>query len=383
MPAFGTSIDPVRTSQQLEVNTPAGFMTEPPGDLWWVGLHSWWGLKVPPSVTRATAIIVNPLVRMPWILDTTDGSQLAPGDPGYPSWLRDPMLLNGSSGGPNRGVFPMLDRIDRFDLWARWIRDALWQGAGILAFEPDSVGQPLAGTVQVLDPTRLYRSTDQAAEHRWALLGKDGQPHPVDDAGMIVGLGVRLVVLRHSLPGGVFGRHRAELELANRIRQYAADSFNSGVPSGVLSTDQPITQTQSDQTREEWESTQRRRRVAVLGNGAKYQQVIMSPVDAELVAMTRLSNEQVAHMFELPAWQLDASTNSGTYSTGAWWRQDLVDGPLASWSARIEETIAAVLPWDWSMTIDFTKYTKPTGDPAPASTQQTPPTTPTTPAQEG
>jgi hypothetical protein len=269
------------------------------------------------------------------------------------------MLLNGTSGGPNRGVFDMLDRIDRFDLWARWIRDALWLGLGLLAYELDSAGQPLAGTVHVIDPTRLYRSDTAGAEHPWAIMDKYGAPHVVDERGMVAGTNLRLSPLRHSLPGGVFGRHRAELELAVKIRQYAADTFDNGVPSGVLGTEQPVTQEQADTVRTEWETTQKRRRVAVLGNGAKYQQVVMSPLDAEIVAMTRLSNEQVAHMFELPAWQLDASTNTSTYTNALDWRQDLVDGPLASWSARIEETLGALLPWNWTLGIDFTKYTKP------------------------
>lgn len=363
MSAFGTPIVPVRTSQRIEINTLDGFMTEPPGDLWWLGLHSQWQQQVPTSVTRATAIIVNPLVRMPWQLHTSDGRTLQPEDDGYPAWLRDPMLLNGTSGGPNAGRFPVLDRVDRFDFWARWIRDALWHGTGVLGFIPDSAGQPLAGSLMLLDPSRLYRGNDR--DNPWALWYQGSYRLIDSNTGMVEDLGFRVAVLRHSLPGGVFGRHRTQLELASRLTTYAADTFDTGVPSGVLTTDQPITQSQASQTREEWETTQKRRRVAVLGNGAKYQQVVISPVDAELVAMARLSNEQVAHMFELPAWCLDASTNSMTYTNAQDNRQEMVDGPLASWSARTEETISALMSWDTTMSIDFTKYTKPMTEGAP------------------
>ena len=62
----------------------------------------------------------------------------------------------------------------------------------------------------------------------------------------------------------------------------------------------PLTQDQADVTREEWEARQWRRRIAVLGNGVKYQQVTMSPVDAAVGQMMMLSNTQVAHMLELP-----------------------------------------------------------------------------------
>jgi hypothetical protein len=360
VPAFGTVTVPVRSSAPIELNSPDGFMTEPPGDLWWLGLNSTWQSKIPPSVTRATAIIVNPLVRMPWVVRTSTGDELNPRDPGYPIWLQDPMMLNGSSGGPYGGVFPMLDRIDRFDLWARWIRDALWFGVGLIAFIPDSAGQPRAGTVQVVDPTRLFRSDDG-----WALAGRTGII-PIDDSGMIGDTGQRVVPLRHSLPTGVFGRHEASLELANNINTYAVDTFNTGVPSGVLTTDQPINQTQANTARDEWELTQQRRRIAVLGNGARYQQVTLSPLDAALGDMATLSNVQVAHMFEMAAWLLDSAPPSTTYTNAGDWRQDLVDGPLSSWSARIEETIGAVMPWGSSMTIDFTDYTTATTQPQEA-----------------
>lgn len=361
MPTFGTTERPVRNPGEwpIEVNRPGGFMLDPPdGQRWWVGLSEWWHQSAPPAVTRATAILTNPLVRLPWVIETKD-RQIMPTDPDYPAWLTDPMLLNGSTGGPNHGRLHMLDRIDRFDFWAAWVRDACWLGIGVLKFEPDSNEQPKAGSLQRIDPSRLTRNEDH-----WALATRDGI-QPINDQGRISATDegrpeTQIVLLRHSLPGGVFGRHRAQLRLAERITGYANETFETGVPSGVLSTEQPINQMQADQTREEWESTQRRRRVAVIGNGAKYSPVLISPVDAELVAMARLSNEQVAHMFELPAWCLDASTNSMTYANATDNRQDLVDGPMASWSARIEETLGALLPWGQRLKIDFTAYTTPT-----------------------
>ena len=46
-----------------------------------------------------------------------------------------------------------------------------------------------------------------------------------------------------------------------------------------------------------------------------------------------------------------------TYANISEKRQDRVDGPLSSWSARIEETISALMPWGTVMRIDFTEYT--------------------------
>lgn len=354
MPAFGSVTFPVRNHPDypIDVNRPDGFMTEPSsmGELWWLGMHEWWTASLPPGLTRGTSLLVNPLVRMPWVITTADGGQLRPGDQGYPVWLTDPMLLNGSTGGPNSGTFAMLDRSDRFSTFARWITSALWTGVGILAFTPDSTGQPRAGTVQVVASHRLYRGSDG-----WALATNGGGLEPVDEDGMVAGQ--RLVTIRHSLPGGVLGWHRGLLRMSERQQAYAANVYDVSVPSGVLSTDQPLNQAQADQARTEFTTRQATRSVAVLGNGTKYTQVVASPVDTELVAMSRLSNEQLAHALELPAWYLDAAQSSMTYTNAQDWRRDLVDGPLASWAARLEETVSALMPWGWRMSVDFTAYT--------------------------
>lgn len=357
MPAFGTIDRPVRNlpTNPIEINNPDGFMTDPAafGDLWWISIRDSWQRSVPPAVTRATSVLVNPLCRMPWRVVRPDGSVIEPGSPGYPAWLTDPQLLNGSTGGPNAGRFAALDRTDRFDFWARLVTDALWFGVGALAFEPDSAGQPTAGTMQILQPGQVYRGSEG-----WAISTRSGTVEPIDDDGMV--LGQRILLLRHSLPGGVFGWHRRSLALSNRIGTYAEETLDSAVPSGVLSTDMPVDQKQADAARVEWRTRQSTRSVAVLGNGTKYVPVTWSPEEAEIVGLSRLSNEALAHAFELPAWYLDASQDSGTYSNSLQWRQDLVDGPLASWDARLSETLGSLFPWGTSLDIDFTRYTKPT-----------------------
>ena len=358
MPAFGTQNIPVRTSVPIEINAPENFLlAETFGDEWWLGLHSWWDQMVPSSVTKAESVLINPLVRMPWTIIDPDGNETRPDDPGYPAWLTDPMLLNGSSGGSNTGAFDHLDRIDRFDFWGRWVRDAMRYGFGVVRYGTRSDRrEPLAGTLKALPPICLYRGEDG-----WAI-ETDGRIQAIDFDGFIEGTSQRILLLRHSLPGGVFGRHRQELQLAQRARMYSAEALDSNTPSGVLTTDQPINQKQADGARTEWETRLKRRTIAVLGNGSKYQQVVMSPVDAEIVSLLQASDRQVAHMYELSAWELDApSGDSMTYSNLGEKRQDRVDGPLASWSARIEETLGALLPWGWRIAIDFSEYTKQTG----------------------
>lgn len=326
---------------------------DPDSDYWWTGVLAPTS-PIPANMTRGISIIVNPLVRMPWDFSAGD----------VPIWVRDPMALNKARPGvADSGVRPFLSRESRFDFWSRWIRDAIFYGTGLFSYLPDSQGQPLQGTLVRHDPRNLYAPVDEV-NFDWALLWR-GQQFDVDDMGRIVGTG-RVLHFIHGLPGGVLGLHATELALATKVVEYGTNVFDSGVPSGVLSTEQPVTQAQADQVRDEWERTQRRRRIAVLGNGARYQQVVISPVDAELVSMARLSNTQVAHMLELAAYQLDGDTgDSNTYANIVDRRSEFVDGTLAAWSARLEEAISALLPWGQAMKIDFSNYRMPTAQEAP------------------
>jgi hypothetical protein len=225
-----------------------------------------------------------------------------------------------------------------------------------------------------LQPSALEHATDGQP---WALTW-NGHPYPVNAAGVLVGTpGPRQIHFMRGHEGGILSMHMAELRAAAAVTEYAADLFDGAVPSGVLESDQPINQEQADQTREAWELRQYRRRIAILGNGVKYRQVTMSPVDAAIGQMMTMSNTQVAHMLELPASMLDGqSGGSMQYSNRAEDMQQFVDGPLSSWASRVEESIGALLPWGQTMSIDFTEYTKTTTGGAAPPADPPPPVVP-------
>jgi hypothetical protein len=328
----------------------------PDSDLWWTGVLAP-SVEVPANLTRGISIIVNPLIRLPWTFPQDGGDVM-------PSWCRDPMALNRARPGlADAGWRVFLSRESRFDFWARWVRDAILYGIGLFSYVPDSQGQPTQGSLIRHHPLNLYAPADEALTD-WALMWR-GQQYAVDDEGRITGTGRQLHFIRGH-EGGLFGIHSAQLALANAVNDYGVNMFAGGVPTGVLATEQPLTQDQADQARATWQERQRERSVAVLGNGVRYQQEALSPVDAELVSMARLTNTQVAHMLELAAYQLDGdSGDSNTYANIVDRRSDFIDGTLAAWSARVEESISALLPWGHQMLIDFTKYRMPTTQEAP------------------
>lgn len=330
---------------------------DPDAVLWWTGVLTE-PLKIPANLTRGLSIIINPLIRLPWDFTADE-----------PMWVRDPMAFSvARPGTADFGRRPFLERESRFDFWSRWLRDAIVFGLGVFSYEHDQAGQPMAGTLLRHDPRGILAPVEDPGED-WMILYR-GELKAIDERGNIEGTARRLHFVRGH-EGGIVSAHASELLFANRVLSYGNETFDSGTPSGVLTTDQPLNQTQADRARQAWGERHTRRGIAVLGNGTRYQQVVMSPVDAELASMARMSNTQVAHMLELAAYEIDGdSGGSMTYANIVDRRQDRVDGTLASWAARIEESVSAVLPYGQTMMIDFTQYRMPTGGPGNAAAEQ-------------
>lgn len=113
---------------------------------------------------------------------------------------------------------------------------------------------------------------------------------------------------RMRVPGSAYGlgpiqAAQAELRGAMDTSSYASDWLYSGdVPSGILKADQILTPEQAKQARTQWDETHGGRRgVAVLGQGLSYQQVFLSPKDAQFIESQQWDVTRVARLFGVPA----------------------------------------------------------------------------------
>ena len=153
-----------RTNADLTINQPDGFPSEFP-PVWWIGsdqltLNGSWnrgGWNDPLStqaapdlavVTRATSLIVGPLSASPYrvVSDGTIGQPIP-----SPPWVRDPMLLKPDARIVD-SIYPAVLRLSRSAFWGGVVRNALWYGLGAFLYIPDTTGQPLAGTMRLVDP---------------------------------------------------------------------------------------------------------------------------------------------------------------------------------------------------------------------------------------
>jgi HK97 family phage portal protein len=107
------------------------------------------------------------------------------------------------------------------------------------------------------------------------------------------------------------------IALGLSAEEYARASFDDGgVPSGLLSTDQVLTQQQADAVLANWVARIKSNRPAVLGQGVKYEQI---RADAEKVQMLQLRGFQVAEMARLlglPTHLLAAENTVSTWGAG-------------------------------------------------------------------
>jgi HK97 family phage portal protein len=147
-----------------------------------------------------------------------------------------------------------------------------------------------------------------------------------------------------------------DLYTAVQLRNWASNWFSqSGVPTGVLTTNLQLTGEQAAEIAERWHSKQSTRQIAVLGNGVSYDQVSLSPKDALFTDVAAQSVQAVARLFGIPARLLVTGVD-GTSLTYAnlsdeertFWRHT-----LSAYTDPIEDAFSNLLPRNVEVDFDF------------------------------
>ena len=335
-------------------NTPGGWV-ESNGPVWWYGTDQAGALLASSpagrsAVSRSENLIVNRIAAAPWSLSNGEPCR----------WLTDPAATRARANDALPGelmaeAFPM--RLPRSLFWGAWIRSALSWGMGYLMYVPGGDGEPLAGAMRVLPPESVETDPWQAGAAR-SIGRSDGSSYEVDSDGRVLGTPYRLLELRNpttpldavtgATPGTLMW-HAAELGLIDTQLYYALGMYGgAGVPSGYLKVGTPdFTQEQADALIEVWRNAHGsgQRGTAVLNASTEYQPIAVSPIDAALVEMKRLSLQDVANAFGVPGYLIGAPEGgSMTYSNVEMSLQALYEFTLLPWAVAVEETLSALLP---------------------------------------
>ena len=153
------------------------------------------------------------------------------------------------------------------------------------------------------------------------------------------------------VPGNVYGlgpiqAAQAELLNARDTRDYASLWFtDSGIPNGVLKSDQMLSPDQAVAAKDAWNATAGAKNgVAVLGNGLNYQPMYLNPRDAMFIEAQAFNVQQIARLFGIPANMLMASVdgNSMTYTNMEQEQMAFVRYTLSQYIVEIESALTHV-----------------------------------------
>jgi len=383
-----------RTNQpygDLLVNSPDGFPSgiperyayngDPSSPFWWWGndsplLASQEAIPNMAAVTRAGSLIYNTIGALQ-LRSLTGGSTITTStiEVPPPRWTMDPQLYR-----PDRrfGESPpeaSALRMTKSLFWAMFIRSAIMRGMGYLIFEESAMGEPIAGTLKLLNPDLVSPHENENGD----IVRRIGQPLNTgewvetarDGSLSLGGRRYRMVELKNPLDRideygmtrGVLEMHAAELRLAYQSVKYATGMFQSGVPSGYLKSSIPnFNKPQADRLKEQWlrEHSGDIRSVAVLNATTEYVPISLSPVDIALIQNRQMSLLDIANAFGIPAYMIGGSDGgSNTYSNAESRNSDFRQFSLAPWAVAFEEVLTALTVQGAFIVVDFRGLLRP------------------------
>jgi HK97 family phage portal protein len=149
---------------------------------------------------------------------------------------------------------------------------------------------------------------------------------------------------------------RQAIGLGLGAERFAAQFFGDGaIPSGIITSDQHIRHDEAQMIKERWRvsyggeraapwSELHGRGVAVLGGGAKFQPVTISPEESQFLETSRANVATVARYFRVqPELIGGESGGSLTYANVEQRALDFLQFGLAPWLVRMETAISGLL----------------------------------------
>lgn len=140
---------------------------------------------------------------------------------------------------------------------------------------------------------------------------------------------------------------RHSIQMSLEVEKYGHQWFkDSAMPSGVLSSDQDLTETQVKKTLKLWMMTHRQRRVpAVVGAGLQWTPMTLSPEESQFLDTRQYQRSELAMLFRIPPHMLGDSTKATSWGSGiSSMGVEFLQFTLEPWLNLIEAALADVLP---------------------------------------
>lgn len=134
------------------------------------------------------------------------------------------------------------------------------------------------------------------------------------------------------------------IDMADYVSRWIDDS---GVPSGVLSSDQDISPEQAEEAKRRWnEANGPGKGVAVVGRGLHYAPMMLKPTEINFLESRDFDVRAVGRMFGIPAHMLLTSLtgSSMTYQNVIDSATDFIRWTVMSYLREIEDALTQILP---------------------------------------
>jgi len=140
---------------------------------------------------------------------------------------------------------------------------------------------------------------------------------------------------------------REAIGLGLGAEKYGGKFFgDAAVPSGVLTSDQRIGDDQAERLKARWEDRhQGKRRIAVLGDGAKFQAISIAPEESQFIETQRFSVATICRFYGVPPEMMGGETaGHEAYTSPEMRSTDVLTWTLRPWLYRIERAVSGLLP---------------------------------------
>ena len=294
----------------------------------WASSTAYRGAMTIPAAWRGAVLLSSLLGEMPWHAYRNFGDnpeeQITP----------DPPLLD--------QPYPPDTRMTTFSSWGL---DYIWNGnaVGVWAAR-NQAGWPTAVVPVPAEFVGVRRVTPFM-----------DSPLPVGELEYSVGsMRLRSSDVLHikgpCAPGAVRGMGLLEsqfatINLAQEQIKQAGALANAGVPTGLLTTDDPdIDETGLALLKEQWLANQATRTVQALSAAVKFQPLSWNPEEMQLVEARKLTLTDWENMFGLPLGWLGGSTSSRTYANIEQDDLNLIKFSLQDKVSQFEQTLSLAFP---------------------------------------
>lgn len=219
-------------------------------------------------------------------------------------------------------------------------------------------GGDLPTETNELHPLDPYAVTAWRDEHKRLIFTYDGKDYLAGRAGNVG----RIVQTRYlTMPGAVkgigpIGAAQTTMRSARDMREYSSHWWETGHPSGILSTDDKLTPDDAATYRRFWnmldpegqplEQLDNPSRIRVLGKGLHYEPLMISPKDALWIEAQQFDTLEIARIFGVPSSLMMTAIdgNSMTYSNVEQEWLGFVRFGLMAYLRKIEDALTQLTP---------------------------------------